>query len=513
VIVEIISKPGASLSVHGVMRSGWSSPVGRLLSQAGLGLLSSAVPPALVDEALVVAGRDEQRFRALPSRLGVYFVLALCLLRAKSSNATIRTMFPLERLARLSLLGWWPPSSAALTKLRDRIGVVPFELLFGALAREAPTRNRPWSHAFGLEVCAWDGTEIEPADAAANREHFPPHQRKGVACGPSKIRVLVLLAAGSRRLLGAVTGPLNEGEPTLAYQLLPRLRAGMLLLADRYFLGYPLWTAARARGAHLLWRAKQNTPKLPVREPLPDGSWLSTLHDPADARRWQRNVRRNKQRRHRPPKPRPIKGITVRVVEALITVTVDGVTRTEKYRLVTSLLDPAHAPAGQLVALYARRWSAETGIKEIKTVLLAGRPLRGTTPIRAQQELWAALIVYQAIRLLICRAAVTTGLDPSRISFTAARDAAEHAITTTPADASRHLDWVAQDLGRQLITVHTSHRIFPRALKHTLHRYPYRGKTWQLTCTKASYQVHVLPTAQTTTVTTTPPPSHQPRAT
>lgn len=494
------------------MPSGWSSPVGRLLSRAGLGLLSCVVPPALVDEALVVTGRDEQRFRALPSRLGVYFVLALCLLRTKSGAATIRAMFPLEGLARLSALGWWPPSSTALTKLRDRIGVVPFQLLFGALAQVIPIRNRSWSHAFGLEMCAWDGTEIEPADTPANREHFPPHQRKGVACGPSKIRLLVLLSCGGGRLLGAVTGPLSGGETTLARQLVPRLRAGMLLLADRYFLGYPLWTACRSRGAHLLWRAKKNTPKLPVREPLPDGSWISILHDPADARAWGRNVRRNKQRGHKPPKPRPRQGVVVRVIEALITVTVGGVTRTEKYRLVTSLLDPAHAPADQLVALYARRWAAETGIKEIKTVLLAGRPLRGTTPIRAQQELWATLIVYQAIRLLICRAAAATGLDPSRISFTAARDTVQHAITTTPADASRHLDWTAQDLSRQLITVHTSHRVFPRALKHTLRRYPYRGKTRQLTSTKASYQVHVLPTTPTTTVTTTPPPSHQPRA-
>lgn len=499
--------------VHAAMPSGWSSPVGRLLSRTGLGLLSCVVPAALVDEALAVSGRDERRFRALPSRLGVYFVLALCLLRTKSATATLRVMFPLDGLVRLSALGWWPPSSTALTALRDRVGGVPFQLLFGALVQAIPTRRRPWSHAFGLLVCAWDGTEVELADTTANREHFPPHHRKGVPCGEPKIRLLVLLACGSRRLLGAVTGPLKQGETTLARQLLPRLRAGMLLLADRYFLGYPLWTAVRAQGSHLLWRAKKNTPRLPVQQVLEGGrSWLSTLYEPADARNRQRNVHRNRQRGHNPPKPRPAKGITVRVIEALITVTVDGVTRTEKYRLVTSLLDPVAAPADQLVALYARRWAAETGIGEIKTVLLAGRPLRGRTPDRAQQEMWATLVVYQAIRLLICQAALTTELDPSRISFTAARDAVEHAITTTPADASRHLDWVAQDLCRQLITVHTSHRTFPRALKRTITRYPYRGKTRQLTCTKASYQIHVLPTATSATTTTATHPTAQPRA-
>lgn len=489
------------------MPTGWSSPLGRVLARTGLGVLTPFVPATLVDEALIVTGRDEQRFRALPSLLGIYFVLALCLRRTRSATAVLKEMFPLQRLVRLSMLGWRVPSSTALTKLRDRIGVVPFQLLFGALARWLPGPRRAWSHAFGLLVCAWDGTEIELADSAANREQFPPHHNKGTSCGPPKIRLLALLACGGRRLLGAVTGPLGQGEPTLAHQLVARLRAGMLLLADRNFLSHRLWTVCRARGAHLLWRATQNKPRLPVQQPLPDGSWLSTVYDPGDARAWRRNVRRNRQRGHKPPKPRPIQGITVRVIEALITVTIDGVARTEKYRLVTSLLDPATAPADQLVALYARRWAAETGIREIKTVLLANQALRGRTPIRAQQELWATLIVYQAIRLLICQTALTGDLDPSRISFTAARDAAEHAITTTPTDAARHLAWIADDLRQRLITRHINHRIFPRALKRTFTRYPHRGKTRQLTCTKASYQIHITPAptpAATINTSTTP---------
>lgn len=505
------------MSGHVVMSSGWLSPVGRVLSRIGLGVLGPFVSSGLVDEVLVVAGRDEQRFRALPSRLGVYVVLALTLLRAKSSTAVLRAMVPVEGLVGLAGAGWRVPSSTGLTKLRDRLGVVPFQLLFGALAQTTSMVGRGWSHAFGLQVMAWDGTEISVADTSENRERFPPHRRTdGGPAGAPKIRLLVLLACGGRRLLGAVTGSLGEGESTLAHHLVSRLQAGMLLLADRNFLGYRLWIACRGRGVHLLWRAKQATPRLPVQQTMWDGSWHSTLYDPDDARAWRRQVRKNRERGHRPPRPRPIKGITVRVVEALITVTVNGVTRTEKYRLVTSLLDPDLAPADQIVALYARRWVAETGIREIKTTLLTGRALRGRTPIRAQQELWATLVVYQAIRLLINLAALPQNLDPSRISFTAARDTAEHAITTTPTDASRHLAWLTDDLRRQLITVHTSHRIFPRALKHTHSRYPSRSKTWQLTSGKASYQIAITPPAidtanpqDTTTASTNPA---QPRA-
>ena len=469
--------------------------MGRLLSRVGLGIISHLVPPGLVDQVLAETERDHHRLRALPSRLGIYFVLALCLLPSASYAATLRAMIGTSALTRLATTDWQPATTTALSKLRDRIGALPLERLFAQMTRLRPTRTRPWSHAFGLLVCAWDGTEVVVADTDRLIRRFPRHRgRHGKACGAPKARVLVLIACGTRLVIDAVIGGLGpgEGEVSLAHRLAGSLRQGMLLLADRAFLGYPLWTAARTRGAHLLWRAKNNAPRLPVDTVLPDGSFLSRLIDPVDARRWRNRVRANRTRHHRPPRPRPLDGVTVRVVEARITVTVGATTRTERYRLVTSLLDPHHAPAEQLVALYARRWAAETGIGEIKTVLLAGRPIRGATPIRARQELWAALIVYQALRVLISQAALTQNLDPSLISFTAARDTAGRMIATTPAQTAAHLDIVHQDLCRQVIPRHTSHRVFPRALKKTLSRYAYRSKVWQLTSGHASYQTQIV---------------------
>ncbi|MFC3517701.1 IS4 family transposase, partial [Amycolatopsis halotolerans] len=481
------------------MSAGWSSPLGRLLSQARLGILACLVPPGLVDEALAVAGRDERRWRALPARLGVYFLLALPLLATKSYASVIRAMIPAPALPVLDRLGWRVPCSAALSALRDRLGAVPAELLFTAMTRARPSARTGWSHAFGLQLLAIDGTEIALADTAANAHRFRRHRGPGGnEAGPPKARLLVLLACGTRQLAGAVFDDLGRGEATLSHRLVPRLRPGTLLLADRNFLSHRLWTSARAQGAHLLWRAKTASPRLPVDTVLPDGSYLSRLHDPDDARAWRRQVRRNRKRGHRPPKPRPVKGITVRVVEALITVTADGATRTERYRLVTSLLDPGHAPAARIADCYARRWAAETGIRDLKTVLLAGRPLRAATPVRASQELWAALVTYQAIRMLIATTAARHNLDPARLSFTAARDAAQHAITITPAQAPAHLDWVCTDLTRQLITKHTSHRVFPRALKNTNTRYPHRTSKHP-TSTNTSYH---------TTITT--PPADQP---
>lgn len=504
------------MSGHVVMSSGWLSPQGRLLSRVGLGLVGRLIPPGLVDEVLGATERVEQRWRALPSRLGVYVVLGLCLLRTTSYGSVLRAMIPVGVLSRLRGLGWCVPCTRAMSKLRDRIGALPLEVLFRRMSGPRPVTRRSWSHAFGLLVCAWDGTEVPLADTGKLERRFGRHRRRDRTggCGVPKARMLVLLACGSRQVIDAAIGGLGkgEGEVTLAHRLTGSLRAGMLLLADRNFLGYRLWTTAAATGAHLLWRAKQNKPQLPVRQVLPDGSWLSIFYDPTAVHRWRQNVRRNRRRGHRPPKPRPITGCVVRVIEALITVTIDGQTRTERYLLVTSLLDPHTAPADQLVALYARRWVAETGIREIKTVLLAGQPLRGTTPIRARQELWAALIVYQAIRLLISQAALTHDLDPSRISFTAARDTTQRTIAITPATITTHLDEIHHDLCQQLITRHTHHRIFPRALKNTTHRYPWRGNTRHLTSGKADYQTHILTPADTPPTPTPPHPPQQPRA-
>jgi hypothetical protein len=73
------------------------------------------------------------------------------------------------------------------------------------------------------------------------------------------MRLVVLLACGTRGLLDAVFGPVRgkgSGEQALAGQLLGSLRAGMLVLADRNFYSWALWHAAAETGADLLWRVK-----------------------------------------------------------------------------------------------------------------------------------------------------------------------------------------------------------------------------------------------------------------
>ena len=492
-IVEIIRRAqGAWLSGHGVMGRGWSSSTGRLLSGVGIGVLARQIPQGLVDEVLEVTSRGQQRFRALPSRLGIHFVLSLCLFSDSSYSSVIATMVSGLR-GQLHAVGWRLPSTTALTKLRRRLGPAPFELLFRRLSGSWPCRKSSWSHALGLLLVAWDGTNMDLADSPANAEAFGrPSCMKGPAGHPQS-RMVVLIACGSRQIIDAALGGYRTGERALAQRILPSLKTGMLLLADRGYPSYTLWCAAQATGAHLLWPVQADL-HLPVGRVLPDGSYLSRLTDPADSRRHAKHRARNRKAGHAPPTPLAPRGPVVRVIQAVITVrTNDGAVRTGHYRLITTLLDPRIAPAAALAATYAKRWACETGFREIKTYLRGShRALRATDPEVARQELWAYLVVYQAIRLIICHAALRgANLEPARISFTAARDAVQNAITTTSRHTAAHAEQIYTDLSRRLVTKHVTCRTCPRMANRPLFHFPSRQASTEPTSQNVSYQLSI----------------------
>lgn len=470
------------------MPSGWLSVRGRALARVGLGVLSLAVPPGLVDEAVGDGLAWEMRLRSLPSRLAVYFVLGLCLFSGQGYGQVLRELTAgLERA--LAAAGWALPSSTALTAARRRIGEKPLESLFRKLCSPLSPGRSPWSHVCGLLAVAWDGTGIDAAPSPASAAAFgkpgggPAKARGGKAkkapgtAARPQLRLVTLASCGTRALLDAAFGPARgkgSGERELAGKLLRSLRPGMLLLADRGFYSYGLWQAAAATGAQLLWRAQAGM-RLPAAAELPDGSWLARVPDPRAARaRRHKNGRRRRRGSPLGPDTAPLPGTTVRVIAFTVTATAgDGTSRTERYRLATTLLDCRAAPAAVLAAAYARRWAAETGYQELKTYLHGSRrALRARTPDLARQELWALLCVYQAIRVIICRAAAGAGTDPGRVSFTAALHAARRSVrarSRTPAAVAA----VEAEILTQLNPLRPG-RVYPRAAAKPISPYPSR---------------------------------------
>jgi len=371
----------------------------RLSDRIAIGVLTATFPPGLVDRVVAETGRTEQRHRLLPARVVVYLVLALALFSGQAYEEAARLLTEGLAWARRWRGAWQVPTTKAITRARERLGPEVLQRLFVEVARPLATERTVGSWYRGLRVLAIDGTTLDVPDTAANAAAFGrPSTHRGERTAFPQVRVLGLAECGTHAIIAAVLGPLAVGETTLAPGLFGRLGAGMLLLADRGFIGFDLWRAAAATGAQLVWRAKTNQ-VLPVDRQLADGSYLSRIYAARD------------QHTKRDP-------IVVRVVEYTLGTDPGRPQRPAPYRLLTTITDPVKAPATELAALYHQRWEFETALDELKTHQRGpGVVLRSRSPELVTQEIWGMLLVHHAIRVLMHQAATDGGLDPDRLSF------------------------------------------------------------------------------------------------
>src|SRR5215208_6697035 len=367
----------------------------RLSDHISLGVIARAVPPERVRQVLAETGTASERERDLPAQVMVYYAIALALYMGSSTREVLRCL--LEGLRWL----WGAEAvkvagKSGISQARRRLGEAPLRRLYEDLVQPIAKRASKGAWYRDWRLASLDGSRLDVADTEENRAEFGvPGASRGESAFP-QLRLVALVENGAHVLFGARLGRYAEGETTLAHAVLGALRPGMLCLADRQFFGHALWQAAANTGADLLWRMKHNL-RLPREAVLADGSYLTTVY-PSD-----------KDRRHRAG------GVRLRVVEYRL----EGLADAEPlYRLVTTLLEPAQAPAAELAALYHERWEIEGALAELKTQLRGARVvLRGKTPELVHQEFWGLLLAHFAVRGLMHEAALKADEDPDRLSF------------------------------------------------------------------------------------------------
>jgi hypothetical protein len=389
------------------------------------------LPLDLIEQAVIATGCAERRRRLLPAVAVVVFVLGCALFYGDGYGEVARKlagwMSPLAGPG-----GWHLPGTGALARARARIGPAPLRVLFRSLAGPLASDATPGACAFGRLLTALDGTVLDVPYSPANLAAFgaPPANGGGAGAFP-QVQVVTVTACGTRGIIDAAFR--GRRAPRASEQDLARVLAagrrmgpGMLVLADRNFSGYPVASVLAATGADLLIRVKSSQ-WLPIIEVLPDGSARSMLLTRAAGQRAADDRRRHRTR------PAPLTGLPVRLIHATITITAAGQPpRTEHCRLITTLADPAQAPAADLAACYAQRWEIETSYRDLKTATRGpGRLLRSQTPAGITQEIWALLCAAQLTHTARTHAAATSGHDPDRISYTTTLRAIRRALTTT----------------------------------------------------------------------------------
>ncbi|MBB6343597.1 IS4 family transposase [Nonomuraea muscovyensis] len=423
-----------------------------------LGELTQIVDFTLVDAVLEETGAREKRLRLLPARVVVYFTLALALFGHCSYRATWGKL-----TAALGQLAPVCPAASSLARARRRVGAAPLRRLFEILAGPVAGPSQAGSFYRGLRTVALDGTHLHAPDDEQVTWRYPKRSGDVLEFGYPLVRLLVVVECGTRAVLAACFGPENQGEVPYAQRLLGCLDRSMLLLADAGFDAVEFLRQVGATGAQFLVRSSARR-RPAIQRRLPDGSYLARLCGVYRASEGYR-------------------ALPVRVIEAWITVTLaDGTTRREPWRLVTSLVDHERYPAGELVALYHRRWQVETTYFSIKVAMLDGRVLRSRSVAGLDQEVYALLTVYQAlIRTAADAAASRPGLVMERISFTILLQTARDQVTTAtgilPPEPVALVGAIGRAVLNDLLPAERRQRVKARSRKNPTSKYgPNAGK-------------------------------------
>jgi len=394
-----------------------------------VGVLVTQVPRDVIDPVVEGLGRQAKRSDGkLPPHVTAYLTLGLWLFPDDPyEEVATKLTGGLDRFGCWDA-SWSVPSASGITQARQRLGSQVMREVFEGVAQPVATQATRGAWLRDRRLVAIDGFDVDVADSKGNATEFGYASGGQGESGYPKARVVALSECGTHAFLAAEIGGYRVGEKTLARRLYPRLHDDEILTADRNFYSFEDWGLALAAGAALLWRAPTNL-DLPVVQVLRDGTYRTVLIKPTvrGARRRQAILQAaaagaDLDDPDAVPAAYDTDGNQIAHPARVIEYTVpdrDGGGSGELIVLLTTILDPPDAPAGELAAGYHQRWEQETGHDQLKTHLRGpGKILRSRLPDLAHQEIWAWLTVHYALAVLTTRAAEATDIDPDRISFT-----------------------------------------------------------------------------------------------
>lgn len=363
--------------------------------------IETAIPLTAIEQAIAKTKASEERNRSLPAQLVVCLVIAMSLWSRDSMRDVLKNLIDglAERWVKVGKY-WRVPCKSAITQARQRLKPRVMSQLFHQLVQPMATEDTLGAFLNGLRIVVIDGTCFDIPDSEENARVFGrPSSRPGTQAAFPKVRLVILVEAGTHLICDALMCPYRIGERVRALRLLRSVTSGMLLMWDRGLHSYAMVQATVLKSGEYLGRMPAHV-KFLVEQPLEDGSYLSRIYPSGKLRK------------------KGGKPIIVRIIEYTIEHP-ENPTEQMTYRLITSLLDIEKFPAGLLAREYHQRWEVENTIDEVKIHLLGRKThVRSQKPREVVQEVYGWLLGHWAIRVLILQAATSAGVPPLRLSFT-----------------------------------------------------------------------------------------------
>jgi hypothetical protein len=435
-------------------------PSDALESHLALEALGQLPPPPVIAAALAREGAGGRRERKLPAAVTLPLCLAMHLFAQEALPAVFRRL--------VGGLRWlWPDrddltvSKSGISQARYRLGARPLVALFHQVCHPLASAATPGGFRFGYRLLALDGTTFDLPDTPANAAAFGRRPTSRGHSARPQVQVVGLCECAAHALCDAGVWRYDADEEARARRLLRSVAAELLVLCDQGLYGFATIAAILGRGAQVLVRVPAHV-KPAVVAPLADGALLVRIA-PGDGKRRRRGEH---------------------LALRLIRYTIDDPHRPGRrveHRLLTSLRDPAVAPAADLILTYHDRWEVELTVDEVVTHRLPPRPLRSQRPVGVIQELYALFLAHYLVRAVMHQAAASAEppLPPTRLSFLASLRLIREALPDFQRTAARDHPIIYQALLTDIAAAKLpprANRLNPRVVKQKMPTFQVKGR-------------------------------------
>ena len=184
--------------------------------------IETAIPAFVIEEAIANTQTQEERKRSLPAQLVVSLVIAMSLWSRDSMRDVLKNLLDGMSEAWVKVGKYWRvPCQLAITQARQRLGARVMSDLFHQLVRPMATSETLGAFLNGLRIVVIDGTCFDAPDSDENARVFGrPSSRPGTVAAFPKVRLVILVEAGTHIIFDAFMCPYRIGERVRALRLL-----------------------------------------------------------------------------------------------------------------------------------------------------------------------------------------------------------------------------------------------------------------------------------------------------
>ena len=241
--------------------------------------IEEVIPQGKITEAISLSNSIEQRERRLTTHLIVVLVIAMSFWSTDGIIDVFKNLV-------VGLSAQWirlkirlkTPTSSSISEARQRVGPSVMTRLFELIVRPLATPFTEGAFLNGLRLMAVDGTVFDVPDTEKNAKVFGyPGTRPGTKAAFPKVRLVLLIEAGTHLICDALISPYKMGERVRVQKLLRSVDKGMLLMWDRGLHSFKMVKSILDKNSHFLGRVPANV-KFEVVKILEDGSYLSWIY-------------------------------------------------------------------------------------------------------------------------------------------------------------------------------------------------------------------------------------------